>query len=417
MLRSRTPLQFVLCLSLAVAWLVFALSSPARAQSYSRPPATDYDDTSEHYSEFWEQVLTANDEGINALIAHARVLWEAGSQEQRDAAIAELSKALASKPSSIDALYWLGQFQFEDHKWAACADAFTKADAIDPSFNSHEGRVSSNMQDNLAACLLYAGNYEAAIEHYKRLLALRTDSVELNLRLGEALMAVGRLHEATDAFYIAQEQSSRFGARIAYAVALDRAERIAESRTILEREVNRDAELSALRATDRVYAPREDEHYYLGLAYAAQNKSAPALYHFQRYLSLAPDSPWAARARDHLDGLGVPHIAEELYLIGSASWNRDELRSAIAKQEDALQACVRGKSAILARVSISAVVGNESEPSFTQARIEASAESATELLEPAVTCLETAARKILMPNLSGPKGSHLSAQFYVVSHP
>ena len=90
-------------------------------------------------------------------------------------------------------------------------------------------------------------------------------------------MALGHLNQAIDAFRHAANRSVNAPANYALAIALDRAERISESRKLMARLVSRDHSLRALQNPNKRFMPAEDEYYTLGLAHAAARRSSTSL--------------------------------------------------------------------------------------------------------------------------------------------
>jgi tetratricopeptide (TPR) repeat protein len=382
----------------------------------------DHDKASEERSEFWERALASDEEGYVALIKHSKTLWRAGGQQQRARALTALRTAAASHEDKPNAYFWLGQFLYDDRQWEACSTAMQKVYSMDPRFAPTDKGSANTLDYNLATCLLYSGKYEGAITHYKRIITLDSSSIRVEQKLGEALMALGRLDEAIEFLRLATNRGGRYEARFILAVALDRAERLTESRKELIPAIDRDSDLSSLRSADKNYAPAEDEHYYLGLAYAIATKRLPArktmaLYHFRRYLALSPDSPWRKRAEVHRAAIGVPPFAGDLKIQGSATLDTKTLKSALQAIEAPARACIAGSPGLLIRVDLSAVVASDTRAYQVRATtlLAADIDKATQSRQ--LQCVEEVVRTLPAPKLSGSPGRHASAHFSLLGSP
>jgi tetratricopeptide (TPR) repeat protein len=392
-------------------------SGSALAQSWNHPELVDYDKAREEYSPFWEQALLTDEESYRGLVKQARAIWNAGGSEQRALALATLRTAASSKPEKPHAHFWLGQFLYADQEWEACAAALSKVYSMEPGFQPDDLRSRNTLDFNLASCLLYSGEYEGAIEHFKRIITLDYASDRVQLRLGEAYMALGRLNEAIEFLTLAARPNGRLEARFALAVAFDRAERLNASREELAYAVKRDRDLGVLRSADKSFAPAEDEHYYLGLAYGQQNKKTRALYHFRRYEELTQATTWSERARQHRVASSHRKIADDLVISGSARWLASELQPAIAKIEKPLRACLAGQPTLLVQIDLTVMSGDErAEPQVRATNIvQASVDKIR--LRRTLDCLESATRKLRAPKLEGSPGTHASGQFTVIGDP
>ena len=261
---------------LLLLWLIcLAGAQTSEAQSWTHAPLVDYDQASEDDSWLWKETLAGSDEGYTELIERIGSLWnESTDFQQLDLILSQLNAAASSRPERVDAYYLIGKFHYTAQKWQECAQALETAFTIDPGFRNAPARRRGALETMLGSCQLYAGNYESAIAHFKRILTLEVGAdlakqrLLVEQRLGEAYMALGRLDEAIEFLTMAAKPNGRREARYSLAVALDRAERIGESQAIMRRVIKRDYDLDYLLAADHSYAPASDEHYYLGLAYS-----------------------------------------------------------------------------------------------------------------------------------------------------
>jgi tetratricopeptide (TPR) repeat protein len=406
------------------------LSSTAVAQSWTRPPMVDHDSASEDYSEFWEQVLAGSDGDYERLMKRAEDLRSSRSPEQWKQALPLLQEAAALRPDRPEAHRAIGRQHFQTRDWARCSASLSRVVDLQAKSGESETERPGELLVQLGTCLLYSGHYEGALDHLGHVITQRlepdTEKMSLvEMRLGEAFMALGRLEEATFAFTRATALAKNHRhmlkqAEYGLAVALDRAERLEESRTLLTRLVRGDSQLTTLRSTDKSYAPANDEHYYLALAYEAQHNQIRALYHFRRFATLAqlgPPSPWTTHALNHATSLGTPALAAQLDVTGSAQWPVDELRKAIRKSAGPLQRCAKGYPEVLATITLTSALTKPAAQLQARAVIDVQTELERETLTGVVECLESAARKIRMPRQSGLVGGHGTAVFSLIGAP
>lgn len=395
---------------------LFALSArDAHAQSWRHPPITDYDHEAEQHSEFWEQALSADTEDYRSRIAHSLSLWAQGGKSERTRAIESLRAARDAHPGETEAHYWLGELHFERRDFDACARSLARLFSLEPGYKPKKARKGRAPDYTLASCHLYAGNYQEATALFKRIKSLRYGSSKLELRLSEALMAQGRLDEAIEVLRQTVRRTSRSEPRFALAVALDRAEELSESTKILGQAVSKDPGLATLVSIDKVFAPPEDEHYYLGLGHRGAGRLSRSLYHFRRYLHDAPKSPWSARARAHIQTMGSIRLGADVKVLGSANWKKQDLTEAIRHRRKALLDCVGDHDLLLLQVSVSSVrrrkVGDGSGVRVTVLAQEGLDSGS---LRKAVECTEASAKRIVVPRLRGPDGSYAHAEFTLI---
>lgn len=412
-------LAALLCGALAVGLL---WAPTADAQSWAHDSLVDADLETEQYSAFWESTLSGFDEDFQELLKKAAEHQRSSIASQREAALPLLQQAAKLKPEDARVHYALGNHYKMRRDWNACATAYGVAFALEPGFTKENPR-KKNLGENLGVCLLYSEQFEGAVLHFRRLITQGHETAEVQLRFGEALMALGRLEEATFSFKRAQQKAQNHSRNLvreteyALAVALDREERLRESRALMSRLTSRDSQLTTLRSTDKSYAPASEELYYLGLAYESQGNLPRALYSFRRFLSLNPDSPWASHAKSHLRRAAKPKLATMLSVSGSAQWPLEALRSAIRKNERSLNACVAGHPEVLVTLTLSSVLSRTASAHQARAAISAKAETDRDTLNKVVECLESAGRKIRMPKQSGLIGGHGTAQFTILGSP
>lgn len=169
----------------------------------------------------------------------------------------------------------------------------------------------------VALWLAHRGELAAAEEHTRRLLARRGPSHRALWRLGDLLMAQGRLEEATALYGRACRMPRPMGGLAvevarscyAFAVALDRGQR-SESAAALQRATQQDRDRRALLMPD--FLPPQDRDYYRALASTASTLAPPVCLRvasLTAYLSQArerPDTPgsYVRRAEQLQKSLG-----------------------------------------------------------------------------------------------------------------
>jgi tetratricopeptide (TPR) repeat protein len=143
---------------------------------------------------------------------------------------------------------------------------------------------------SLADELEQAGRCDHAIEVYRAILVSGEFNAEDQFALAELLYRQGDLSAARERYYIAIELDENF----------------VEARSNLgcvlaeqgELELAEAAFLGALR-----YHPNyADAHYHLARLLDRTDQAGKALGHWQRFMELAPASPWADEARDRVEG-------------------------------------------------------------------------------------------------------------------
>jgi tetratricopeptide (TPR) repeat protein len=149
------------------------------------------------------------------------------------------------------------------------------------------------------------GELAGSLTEYRRALQLgglgSTDNWLLFYDLGDTLMALGRLGEATEAYRRAVRASPlKAITHLALAVAYDRDGLVGRSRTELGVALSQDPLLYALSSDQFIFVPPADRHYYLALGLFARGLRARARDELRQYLAAEPDGPYTARARERL---------------------------------------------------------------------------------------------------------------------
>lgn len=333
-------------LVLAALAALTATAAPAAAQSkrYPRPPV-DHEAAAEARSDFWEEVVRPGARRYEDLLAKATdTMRNVNNDTTRSREY--LVEATALRPDLVDAWGYLGVAAERQRDWSACAAAYGRAFRIDPRWRparlaaKHDtspqakNRANRPLELGWAMCLSRAGDLARAATAVEAVVARGEATPEAWLRLGEVYMAEGRLAEAITALDQARNDPPLRGyARWLLAVAHDRARRPAE------------AEAAAAEAGDVEnatrgpipFVPAADVHYVR--AFAARNAPERALALYRTYLALAPaDSPWRARAEEHLEALANLDLAARVDIEGTA--DRATVERAARNAMPALRACV-----------------------------------------------------------------------------
>jgi len=426
---------------LAKAALLALLAAGGARSAAGAPPLLDvdlppdYDEESEQKSDFWDRALEPARQKYDDLVEKAVQQLKQMDRSARDLGIAYLRDAAKLAPELPLAHFWLGRAEGQNGNYAACAQEIGRALEADPTFvappwpEAPDAEWSGRFE--LALCRAQAGDFEAAVDGLRRILASGTGSGEpaklalVHWRLGESYMALGRLDEALAAL----QQASRLDAwnvniSFALAVAFDRDEDPTSSRDAMSRALEREPRVSSgsLYAAGRAWIPPEDQSYTLGLAYLASNEAPRALYYLRRYIASTGEGMWTARARGHLEAAQAGAIAgRDLSVRGSGSIDEAKSTAAIGKLDGELQACVAKTPDLLLSVAVTRVVPGGDQKADTarlpgvRAAVIEQGNLKADVLKSATACVETAAGKIALPKPTGPAGAYVTATFSVIA--
>jgi len=289
----------ILCASPSVS------ADPRPLRTWEDPDARDFDQDSEEASALWERTLNPDLDIYSAkLVASAARLLAHHDEQSRNEAENLLRKAIDVRPDLPTAYWLLGHLYALEENWKQCAEARQAVFTIDPAYDPRsDALIRLQPADapvlldfGLARCYALAGEYEKAIEHYKRVITgeQAIGAYRVYWRLGEAYGALGRLREAIESLKTAARLNPReVLIQYALAVAYDRDEQFARAREQMTAALARDSHLSQLARSDFQPSPTEDEWYYQGLANKAREPARPewALVYFRRFLSAHGDGP------------------------------------------------------------------------------------------------------------------------------
>ncbi|HUS65307.1 MAG TPA: tetratricopeptide repeat protein [Kofleriaceae bacterium] len=440
------------------AALLLVLVAPvARADE----PPRDFDADAEEKSEFWERGIEPGREAYDERVARGvEQLAQGDDRETRARAAAIFRDAVRDAPERPLAHLWLGRTLARDGDTAGCARSLEKAVAVEPDFAAPAEPTTPGIPPEwiaryeLAVCQARAGELEAAIDGLRRLVGVSTPSNQMSLsvvhqRIGEASMALGRLDEAIEAFAqaVRLRPSDSATAQLGLAVAYDRDEDGAHAREAMAAALSIDPRPDRVIPANAVWIPAHDGSYYWGLAYLHAGDAGRALFHFRRYLAVAGESTWAARARVHLEEAQAGAIAgRDLKLSGSATFDPPKTAAAIIRGDGAFQACLAATPDLLLTVNITRVVtAPPKRTKRTKSRDKGAGKPAspyqdlmspfdrqhqsgvrvlqnpremhevkTDALRAAVACVETAASALALPKPDGPEGTYAVAQFTLI---
>ncbi|MBA3538865.1 MAG: tetratricopeptide repeat protein [Deltaproteobacteria bacterium] len=337
---------------LAVATLTPSLAS---AQSKKYPTEKpDKDREAEQKSRVWESALHPERRTYDELVDHARAGAKHQSPERAKAAIVELDKAIALQPTKPEAYQVRGEAHANLKEWAKCADDLVAAEShrtAEPDDQRLEQRKS------LGTCLARAGRYNAAEQRLAQAVASGSKDYLLLMRLGEVRIALGKLDEAITILTAALDSSDTGRIRWLLATAYDRARmpsQVAEQLAAGYRNDSRFQSIMTPALGEGPFLGTGETEYMLGLAWGATeppttstsyaNPTVPRpdiqLIYFQKFLKLAPDSPWRKRAEEHVRELRTVSYPETIAKRGSAPLDLDVTRTMLRKGMPAMRACM-----------------------------------------------------------------------------
>jgi tetratricopeptide (TPR) repeat protein len=156
--------------------------------------------------------------------------------------------------------------------------------------SAEQDRAAPEQLRAWAAELDEAGELTAAAEMYRAALAAGGVHPELCFQLAEVLYRAGDLPAARERYFMAIELDENYVEARANlgCVLLDLGEQ--------------ELALAAFGGALLLHEPYADVHYHMASTLEALGRHAEAQSHWQRYLELAPDSPWAEEARHRLNG-------------------------------------------------------------------------------------------------------------------
>ncbi len=356
----------------ALAALVVATPTLAAAQSERyRKPAVDADAAEEARSSFWEEVVRPGANRYDKLVAEAidvlRMMRAGDPMRPRD----RLREAVALRADRADGWGYLGVANERLHDYAACADAYGRAHALDPEWRPVElvspGDMSALARQaasrpvalTWAICLARSGDVAQATHELEALVARGERGAELFINLGQVLMASGRINDAITAFERAvdEQRSGDPLARWLLAVAYDRARRTGDATLVAEQVAEVDVGATRAAGSSVPLVPPADAYYLLALGATArtdQPRPEYAVVYLRKYLEAAPEhAPWRARAHEQLDAIGPIDLAGRASLTGAG--DLEAIRAALRGANASLSRCMAALPTALIEVRITQV--------------------------------------------------------------
>jgi tetratricopeptide (TPR) repeat protein len=169
-----------------------------------------------------------------------------------------------------------GQMRFDFDAWESAAQP-------ERSIPSTPEQMCS-----LAAELEEDGQLSAAAEMYRAAMAAGGPKAEICFVVAELLYRQGDLAAARERYYMAIELDE------------DYVEARANLGCVLAETGQRDLAVAAFEGALRFHGDYADVHYHLARTLDEIGERGRAIEHWERFLALAPDSPWAAEAAQRL---------------------------------------------------------------------------------------------------------------------
>jgi len=132
------------------------------------------------------------------------------------------------------------------------------------------------------------GELALAAETYRTLLMAAGPTAETHFALGDVLYRLGELPAARERFYAAIELDEQY------------VEARANLGCVLAENGELELAVAAFEGALALHSDYADVHYHLAGALDRQERNDEAESHWQTFLTLAPESPWAASARERL---------------------------------------------------------------------------------------------------------------------
>ncbi len=139
------------------------------------------------------------------------------------------------------------------------------------------------------------GELDRAVETYRALLMATGPKAEIHFALADLLYRMGDLAAARERFYAAIELDEEY------------VEARASLGCVLAEHGELDLAVAAFEGALAFHADYADVHYHLANTLDRLEKSSEAEFHWQTFLALAPESPWAEMARERLEPAEMSH--------------------------------------------------------------------------------------------------------------
>ena len=182
------------------------------------------------------------------------------------------------------------RFDFEAAERAEAGDEHAAEPPATDALVSLAEPASSEQLCRMAAELEEAGQLENAAEMYRAAMAAAGPMGEICFQVAELLYRLGDLAGARERYYMAIELDE------------DYVEARANLGCVLAETGQRELAVAAFEGALAYHADYADVHYHLARTLDDLQHGEEAVSHWQVFLELAPDSPWAEQARGRLAG-------------------------------------------------------------------------------------------------------------------
>jgi tetratricopeptide (TPR) repeat protein len=248
-------------------------------------------------SSLWEDVLHPNWARCHELCERGRRLKDSSAQPD---ALRLFSEATRLCPDDAEPFALLGEALIDAGDFPAAGPPLERARVL----LGDEGG-EAELAFHLAFTRALAGELDGSLVEYRRALALGglglSNNWLLYYNLGDTLMALGRLAEATDAYRRAVRASPlKPITHVALAVAYDRDQQVERAKSEIGIALSQDPSLNTVQSDQYIFVPAADRHYYLALGFSTRGLRSRARYELRQFLRELPDGPFSARARERL---------------------------------------------------------------------------------------------------------------------
>ena len=404
--------------------LLVAVPAVARAQSARYPAdASDSDREADDRSALWESALDPERVPYEQLVHEAKQALEEQTEHGWQLAVTKASDAIKRVPSDPRAYGWRGEGYLGLQDWAHCADDLEASEAHGAATSTAMAAADRDRQEIArGVCQARAGRLAEA-ERTLVHAAEHAPRGDAWLRLGEVRIALGKLDEAIDALTAALDTTEGRSATTYWllAEAYDRARRPSPEHgdppaTYGQLALATDPQLHVLATPTYPWLGTSEQDYLLGLASATAPvggtaQAEYALFYFRHFLATATDSPWRARAQEHLRALEALELPQYLERSAASSsiMETSVLRAPIARAMPAMRACVAKQPTAAYQVSIvkhapqapdspdRTHVAMPAEGAAVELRLDIGAPTAKPLIESTRSCLQAIAARIALP--------------------
>jgi Flp pilus assembly protein TadD len=248
-------------------------------------------------SPLWEDVAHPNRARCAALIDEGK---KATARNANSEALRVFSEATRLCPDEPNGFALLGTALVDAGDFPAARPALERARAL---YGDEGG--DPHLAFHLGFARALSGDLEGSLVEYRRALTLGglglADNWLVHYDLGDTLMALGRLAEATDSYRRAVRAAPlKPITHLALAVAYDRDHQLEKSRHELGIVLSQDPLLHAAQSDQFIFVPTADRHYYLALGFLARGLRSRARWELRQFLQKVPEGPYTPRARERL---------------------------------------------------------------------------------------------------------------------